>query len=113
VPHFILDEVILQKLGVTDVGSAFRFIPGVQLKDYGGIGGIKTVSFRSLGANHTGVVFDGIKIPNVQSGAINLSPFEIFGVSQISFSSGQIEEYNAPSISLPECKFNFNPIEAN
>lgn len=97
VPHFILDEVILQKLGVTDVGSAFRFIPGVQLKDYGGIGGIKTVSFRSLGANHTGVVFDGIKIPNVQSGAINLSPFEIFGVSQISFSSGQIEEYNAPA----------------
>lgn len=97
VPHFILDEVILQKLGVTDVGSALRFIPGVQLKDYGGIGGIKTVSFRSLGANHTGVVFDGIKIPNVQSGAINLSPFEIFGVSQISFSSGQIEEYNAPA----------------
>jgi outer membrane cobalamin receptor len=97
IPHFILDEVVLQKLGVTDAGSALRFIPGVQLKDYGGIGGIKTVSFRSLGANHTGVVLDGIKIPNVQSGAINLSPFEIFGVSQISFSSGQIAEYDAPA----------------
>lgn len=97
VPHFILDEFILNKLAVADVGSALRFIPGVQLKDYGGIGGIKTVSFRSLGANHTGVVFDGIKIPNVQSGAINLSPFEIFGVSQISFSSGQIEQYDAPA----------------
>jgi vitamin B12 transporter len=97
VPHFVLDEIVLQKLGVVDVGSALRFIPGAQLKDYGGIGGIKTVSFRSLGANHTGVVFDEIKIPNVQSGAINLSPFEIFGVSQISFSSGQIEAFNVPA----------------
>lgn len=97
VPHFVLDDVILQKLAVADVGSAMRFIPGTQLKDYGGIGGIKTVSFRSLGSNHTSVVLDGIKIPNVQSGAINLSPFEIFGVAQVSFSSGQIEASDAPA----------------
>ena len=40
VPHFILDDEILKQLAVRDVGSALRFIPGVQLKDYGGIGGI-------------------------------------------------------------------------
>lgn len=97
VPHFVLEDERLRQLAVRDVGSAMRFIPGVQLKDYGGIGGIKTVSFRSLGANHTGVMIDGIKIPNVQSGAVNLNPVEVFGISSIAFTSGQVEENSAPA----------------
>ena len=97
VPHFVLNEEKLAALAVTDVGTAMKFIPGVQLKDYGGIGGIRTVSFRSLGATHTGVMVDGITVPNIQSGAVNLSAFEIFGVSEISFTSGQTETYNAPA----------------
>lgn len=94
VPHFTLSEEKLASLAVTDIGSAIKFVPGVQLKDYGGIGGIKTVSFRSLGATHTSVTVDGIRIPNVQSGAVNLTSFEIFGVNELSFTSGQTEESN-------------------
>lgn len=94
VPHFILSEEKLAALAVTDIGSAMKFIPGVQLKDYGGIGGIKTVSFRSLGATHTGVTVDGIRVPNVQSGSVNLTSFEIFGVNELAFTSGQTEETN-------------------
>lgn len=99
VPHFVLSIEKINNLAVTDVGGAMKFVPGVQLKDYGGIGGIKTVSFRSLGASHTSVTVDGNRIPNVQSGAINLSSFEIFGVRGISFSSGQINDYLAPASS--------------
>src|SRR5690606_11425092 len=44
IPHFVLNEKKLNDLAVTDIGSALRFIPGVQLKDYGGIGGMKTVT---------------------------------------------------------------------
>ena len=99
VPYFIISIEKINNLAVTDVGSALKFVPGVQLKDYGGIGGIKTVSFRSLGANHTSITVDGNRIPNVQSGAINLSSFEIFGVKSISFSSGQINDYTAPASS--------------
>jgi len=91
VPHFIISSEKLNDLAVSDVGSAMKYVPGVQLKDYGGIGGIKTVSFRSLGANHTSVSVDGSRIPNVQSGAINLSSFEIFGVKEIVFTSGQVD----------------------
>src|SRR4051812_27121801 len=43
VPHFVLNEDKLRSLAVTDIGSAIKYIPGAQLKDYGGIGGIKTV----------------------------------------------------------------------
>ena len=99
VPHFVLSVEKINNLAVTDVVSAMKFVPGVELKDYGGIGGIKTVSFRSLGASHTSVTVDGNRIPNVQSGAINLSSFEVFGVKSISFSSGQINDYLAPASS--------------
>lgn len=97
VPHYILNVEKLNGMAVQDVGSALKFVPGVQLKDYGGAGGIRTVSFRSLGATHTTVLLDGIRIPNVQSGAINLGNFEIFGVDAAHFTSGQVEQSNAPA----------------
>ena len=89
IPYFKLSSKKLDELGATDVGEALKVVPGIQIKDYGGIGGLKTVSFRSLGAAHTSVLVDGNLIPNLQSGSINLSSFELFGLDGIAFSSGQ------------------------
>ena len=89
IPHYELQQAKLDELGAADVGDALKYVPGVQLRDYGGIGGIKTVSFRSLGAGHTTVQMDGNQIPNVQSGVINLSSFELFGLEKVAFSSGR------------------------
>lgn len=44
----------LKQLSVYSVADALRYFSGVQIKDYGGIGGLKTVNVRSLGTNHTG-----------------------------------------------------------
>ena len=35
-----------------DLGEVVRMFSGLQLKDYGGIGGMKTVNIRSLGGLH-------------------------------------------------------------
>lgn len=40
----------MERLGVSDVADAVRHFSGVSVKDYGGVGGLKTVSVRSLGA---------------------------------------------------------------
>ena len=45
----------LEKLNSLSVADAIRFFSGVQIKDYGGVGGIKTVNIRSMGTNHMGV----------------------------------------------------------
>src|SRR6187402_1611105 len=39
-----------------NVADAVRNFSGVLIKDYGGIGGLKTISVRGLGANHTSVI---------------------------------------------------------
>ncbi|MDD3281092.1 MAG: TonB-dependent receptor [Bacteroidales bacterium] len=83
-----IDSTALQKIPAQHLADALKFLSGVQIKDYGGIGGLKTISVRSLGANHTGVVYDGIMVSDYQSGQINLGRFSLENISSISLSSG-------------------------
>ena len=55
VPLQSLSAEELKSLPVLQVSDAAKFFSGVQVKDYGGVGGLKTVSVRSLGAQHTAV----------------------------------------------------------
>ena len=43
-PVQILSGKELEKLNVYSVADALRYFSGVQIKDYGGIGGLKTVN---------------------------------------------------------------------
>lgn len=49
VPAQILSGEKLQRLNSHSVSDALRYFSGVQIKDYGGIGGLKTVNIRSMG----------------------------------------------------------------
>ena len=40
----------LQALSTTSVADALKYFSGVQIKDYGGLGGLKTINVRSMGA---------------------------------------------------------------
>ena len=62
---------------------------GVQLKDYGGVGGIKTVNIRSMGTNHVGVFYDGIQLSNAQNGQVDLGMFSLDNMQAISLYNGQ------------------------
>ena len=63
----------LEALSSSSVGDAIRYFSGVQLKDYGGVGGLKTVDVRSMGTNHMGVFYDCIQLGNAQNGQVDLS----------------------------------------
>lgn len=56
----------------SDVGQLMTLFPGVQLRSYGGVGGMKTANFRSLGAGHTTVVSDYMIFSTTQSGMNDL-----------------------------------------
>ena len=44
----------LQRLNSHNVADALRYFSGIQIKDYGGVGGLKTVNIRSMGTNTSG-----------------------------------------------------------
>lgn len=79
----------LQRLSVHSVADAMRYFSGVQIKDYGGIGGLKTVNVRSLGTNHTGVFYDGIQLGNAQNGQIDMGRFSLDNMEALSLYNGQ------------------------
>ena len=72
-----------------NVADAMRNFAGVIVKDYGGIGGLKTVSVRSLGANHTGVLYDGIAMSDNQNGQLDLGKLMLDNVESITLYTAQ------------------------
>ena len=71
------------------VADAIRYFSGVQLKDYGGVGGLKTINIRSMGTNQVGVFYNGIQLGNAQNGQVDLGKFSMDNIEEISLYNGQ------------------------
>ena len=74
----------LQALSTTSVADALKYFAGVQIKDFGGLGGLKTINVRSMGAQHVGVYIDGIRITNAQNGTVDLGKFSLSSMESVS-----------------------------
>lgn len=88
-PHYLtpsqtLRGDMLRNLSATSVADALKYFSGVQIKDYGGLGGLKTVNVRSLGSQHVGVYLDGIRITNAQNGQIDLGRYSLSNMESVS-----------------------------
>lgn len=82
----------LQALNSFSVADAIRYFSGIQIKDYGGVGGLKTVNIRSMGTNHMGVYYNGIQLGNAQNGQVDLGKFSLENIEEISLYNGQKSE---------------------
>ena len=89
IPSQTLNGEQLEKLNAHSVADALRYFSGIQLKDYGGVGGIKTVNIRSMGTNHLGISYDGVELGNAQNGQIDLGQFSLDNVEEITLFNGQ------------------------
>ena len=96
-PLQIFSKDALKNLNALQVSDAVKHFAGVTVKDYGGIGGLKTVSIRSLGAQHTAVGYDGITLTDCQTGQIDLGRFSLDNVDQLSLSNGQSDNIFQPA----------------
>lgn len=85
-PHVSVSADQKDRLGANDVSDILKKIAGLDVKDYGGVGGLKVVSVRSLGAQHTGVNLDGIPLSDCQTGQIDLSRYSLEEIEQITLS---------------------------
>lgn len=79
----------LQCLSSHNVADALRYFSGIQIKDYGGVGGLKTVNIRSMGTNHVGVFYDGIELGNAQNGTVDLGRFSLDNMEAVTLYNGQ------------------------
>ena len=88
----LLDRGDMLTMGVTDMADALHRLPGITLRDYGGAGGMKTVSVRGFSAKHTGVSYDGVMISECQSGEIDLSRYSLDNVEHLMLTVGDNDD---------------------
>lgn len=73
------------------LSDALQRMTGLTLKDYGGIGGIKTVSARGLGSQFSTLTIDGVAVGDAQNGQVDLGRYVLGNSAYISFANGQQE----------------------
>lgn len=87
----------IQAMGMTGTADVLRRMAGVGIKDYGGIGGMKTVSVRNMGAQHTMVAYDGVAVSNCQAGQIDIGRFSLAHLQSLSLSVGHQDDLLLPA----------------
>lgn len=92
-----------------DITGELHQVPGLQLGDYGGFAGLKTVSLRGMGSPHTAIYVDGVRVGNVQSGQGDL------GMLDLENFSSAVVDYAQNSISFNTIRptFENGPVGGN
>lgn len=86
-----------QHYGVQTMAEALKHFAGVTLRDYGGAGGMKTVSVRGTGARHTAVVYDGIALTDGQTGELDVARYSLNNLSTIQLYIGNNDDIFTPA----------------
>ena len=96
-PIQVIRNQDLKNLPTLQLSDALKFMSGIVIKDYGGVGGMKTVSVRGLGSQHTGVAYDGITMSDCQTGQIDLSKISTENIKSISLQIGREDDIFVPA----------------
>lgn len=83
----------IEALQADDLGDVIRKFSGTNLRSYGGLGGLKTVSVRGLGSQHSAITMDGFTLLNSQTGQINLGQLQVANAESVSdaYAANQIK----------------------
>ncbi len=97
IPMQTISRIELDRISGNTVADAIKNFSGIIIKDYGGIGGLKTVMVRSLGANHTGVFVDGVPVSDAATGQVDFGKISTDNAVEISLFVGQANDICQPA----------------
>lgn len=78
----------IEKLAPFDLGHLLQNSSGIALRDYGGMGGMKTLSIRGLGGEHTKLLVNGQTVTNAQNGQTDYGLIQVDNVESVHVSMG-------------------------
>lgn len=78
----------IEKLAPFDLGHLLQNTSGIALRDYGGLGGMKTLSIRGLGGEHTKLIVNGQAITNAQNGQTDYGLIQVDNIESVEVSIG-------------------------
>ena len=90
-PVQVVSDTDIERINATQLSDALRGIGSLVIRDYGGVGGVKTVSARGLGSQFSTLSLDGIAVSDCQNGQIDIGRYMLDNVEYISFANGNTD----------------------
>ncbi len=87
-PVSVIGNDKISSLAPIQISDILSISPGVAVKDYGGLGGIKTVAVRGLGSSRTLILLDGMPISSTQNSSYNLGDLPVPVIDNIEIMRG-------------------------
>jgi outer membrane cobalamin receptor len=90
-PVHVVSYTDIERINASQLSDALRGIGSLVVRDYGGVGGVKTVSARGLGSQFSTLTLDGVAVSDCQNGQIDLGRYMLENVEYISFANGNTD----------------------
>ena len=84
----VINARTIQQQKPQNLAEILKNVQGVNIKDYGGIGGIKSVSVRGSSGSQVLVLVDGQRVNETASGEVDFSRISVEGVEKIEVVKG-------------------------
>lgn len=79
----VVDQQELELKNPQNLAEALQNVPGVTIKDYGGLGNQKSISLRGSSSEQVLVMLDGQRLNNPQTGQVDFSTISVEGIERI------------------------------
>lgn len=88
-PQITINKNEIDELAPHDLGHLLQRVSGVSIRSYGGLGGMKTISLRGLGGEHTKLLVNGLPNSNVQNGQTDFGLIQLDNIEEVSVNLGE------------------------
>ncbi|CAN5402482.1 TonB-dependent receptor [soil metagenome] len=78
-----LDAHFLRSIAPLQASDALSYVPGLAIRSYGGVGGMKTLSMRGGSAAQSLVLINGVRLSSAQNGQFDVSAIPMAMVDHI------------------------------
>ncbi len=92
-----LSQKELEQLPALQLSDVLKFLSGIVVRDYGGVGGMKSVSVRGFSGHHTALAYDGMAVTDCQTGQLDLGKFSLENVEKVTLTSGSFDDIFLPA----------------
>lgn len=79
----VLSSSELRLSHARDLSAVVAGVSGIHIKDYGGASALKTISQRGLGAEHTLVLVNGMRVNSFQNGLVDFGLFPVDNLERV------------------------------
>lgn len=88
IPNLIINNSLIEKVSPSEINTVISLSPGVFIRDYGGAGGLKTVSIRGASSSETKLHINGIELNSRINGSFDLSLMPISLIENVEIIRG-------------------------